>query len=157
MNSSTSDFPVLHLLPEFAQTHVHGVDDAFQPSHPLPSPSPLAFNLSQHPCLFQWVGSGHQAAKVLELELQHQSFQWIFRIDFLYNWLVWSLCVSGGPDGKVSACIAGDPDSIHGSRCSSGEGHDNPRQYSCLENSMGRGAWRAIVHGVTTSWTGLSN
>ena len=53
-----------------------------QPSHPLSSPSPPAFNLSQHQGLFQWVGSLHQVAKVLELQLQHQSFQWIFMVDF---------------------------------------------------------------------------
>ena len=57
--------------------------DAIQPSHPLLSPSPPAFNLSQHQGLFQWVGSSHQVAKVLEFQLQHQSFQWIFRTDFL--------------------------------------------------------------------------
>ena len=61
------------------------------PSHPLSSPSP-AFNLSQLQGLFQWVSSSHQVAKVLELQLQHQSFQWIFRTDFLYDWLAWSPC-----------------------------------------------------------------
>ena len=59
------------------------------PSHPLPPPS-FAFNLSQHQGLFQWVSSLHQVVRVLELQLQHYSFQWIFRIDFFYNWLVWS-------------------------------------------------------------------
>ena len=57
----------------------------------LSSPSPSAFNLSQHQGLFQWIGSFHQAAKVLELQLQHQCFQWIFRVDFLLDWLVWFL------------------------------------------------------------------
>ena len=66
--------------------------DAIQPSHPLSSPSPPAFNLSQHQGLFQWVSSSHQVAKVLELQLQHQSFPWIFKVDILYDWLVWSLC-----------------------------------------------------------------
>ena len=83
MNSSTPGFPVLHYLPELAQTHVHWVDDAIQPSHPLSSHSPPAFSLSQHQGLFQWVGSSHQVAKVLELHLHLQSFQWIFRVDFL--------------------------------------------------------------------------
>ena len=83
MDCSTSGFPVLHCLPEFAQTHVHWVSDAIQPSHPLLSPSPPALNLSHHQGLFQWVGSTHQVAKVLEFQLQHQSFQWIFRVDFL--------------------------------------------------------------------------
>ena len=76
-------FPVLHHLPEFTQTHVHWVCDAIQPSHPLSSPSPPAFNLPQHQGLFQWVSSSHQVAKGLEFQLQHQSFQWIFRTDFL--------------------------------------------------------------------------
>ena len=59
------------------------VGDAIQPSHPLSSPSPPAFNLSQHQGLFQWVSSSYQVVKVLKLQLQHQSFQWIFRTDFL--------------------------------------------------------------------------
>ena len=81
MNHSTPGLPVHHQLPEFTQTHVHWVSDVIQPSHPLLSPSPFAFILSQHQGLFQWVDSSRQVAKVLEL--QHQSFQWIFRVDFL--------------------------------------------------------------------------
>ena len=88
MDCSTPDFPVHHQLREFTQTHVHWVGDAIQPSHPLSSPSPPAFNLSQHQGLFQWVSSSHQVAKLLEL--QHQSFQGIFRTDFLQDWLVLS-------------------------------------------------------------------
>ena len=83
-----TDFPVLYHLPEIIQTHVHWVSDAIHPPHPLSSPSPSAFNLSQHQSLFQWVSSSHQVAKVLEFQLQHQSFQWIFKIDF--DWPVWS-------------------------------------------------------------------
>ena len=83
MVCSTPGFPVLHYLLEFAQIHGHWVNDAIQPSHPLSPSSPLALNLSRHQGLFQWVSSSHQVAKVLELQLQHQSFQWIFRIDFL--------------------------------------------------------------------------
>ena len=64
---------------------------AIQPSHPLTTLSP-AFNLSQHQGLFQGVSSSHEVAKVLELQLQHQSFQWIFRTDLLQNGLVWSPC-----------------------------------------------------------------
>ena len=79
MDCSKPGFPV-HPLLELAQTHVHWVHDAIQPSHPLSSPSPPAFNLSQHQGLFQWVSSSHQVAKVLEFQFQHQSFQWIFRI-----------------------------------------------------------------------------
>ena len=74
--------PVHHQLPEFTRTHVHWVSDAIQPSQSLSSPSP-AFNISQHQGLFQWVSSSHQSAKVLEFQLQHPSFQWIFRADFL--------------------------------------------------------------------------
>ena len=60
------------------------------PSYPLSSPSHPAFSLSQHQGLFQWVSSSHQLAKVLELQPQHQSLKWIFRADFLEDWLVWS-------------------------------------------------------------------
>ena len=89
MDCSTPGFLVLHHLPELAHTHVHWISDAIQPSHPL-SPPPPALNLSQHQGLFQWVGSSHQVAKVSELQLQHQSFQWIIRVDFHQDWLVWS-------------------------------------------------------------------
>ena len=75
MNHSMPGFPVHHQLPESTQTHVHWVCDAIQPSHPLSSPSPPALNLSQHQGLFKWVSSLHQVAKVLEFQLQHQSFQ----------------------------------------------------------------------------------
>ena len=80
MDCSKTGFSVLHYFPELAQTHVHWVDDAIQPSHPLSAPFP-AFSLSQHQGLFQWVVSSHQLARVLELQLQ--SFQWLFRTDFL--------------------------------------------------------------------------
>ena len=69
MDCSTPGFPVHHQLPQLAQTHVHCISDAFQPSRPLSSPSPPAFNLSQHQGLFQWVGSLHKVAKVLELHI----------------------------------------------------------------------------------------
>ena len=83
MNRSTPGLPVHHQLLEFTQTHVHRVGDAFQPSHPLSSPSPPAPNPSQHQGLFQWVNSSHEVAKVLEFQLQHQSFQWTPRTDLL--------------------------------------------------------------------------
>ena len=92
MDCTTPGIPVLHHLLEIAQAAVHWVGDATQPSLPLPSPSPFAFNLSQHQGLFQWVGCSHQVAKGLELLFQHQSFLWMFRTDFLYNWLVGSPC-----------------------------------------------------------------
>ena len=81
MDCRTPGFPV-HYLPEFVQTHVHWVDDAS--GHLILSLlSPSAFSLSQHQVLFPWVGSSHQVAEVLQLQFQHQSFQWIFRVDFL--------------------------------------------------------------------------
>ena len=87
MDCSMPGFPVHYQLPELAQIHVHLVSDTIQPSHPLSSPSPPAFDLSQHQGLFQWVSSSNQVAKVLALQLQHQSFQWYsalisFRIDW---------------------------------------------------------------------------
>ena len=92
-----------------------------QPSHPLLSPSPPTFNLSQHQGLFQWVSSLHQVAKVLEFQLQHQSYPCS------------SVC-------KESACSARDLGSIPGLRRSPGEGNGSPLQCSCLESSMDRGA-----------------
>ena len=83
MDCSKRDFPVHHQFPELAQTHVHQVDNAVQPSQILLSPSPVAFNLSQNWGLLQWVTSSHQVAIVLEFQLQHRSFPWIFRINFL--------------------------------------------------------------------------
>ena len=83
MDCSMPGFPVHYQLPEPPQTHVHHVSDAIQPSHPLSSPSNLAFNLSQHQALFQWISSLHQVAKVLEFQFQHQSFQWTPRTDLL--------------------------------------------------------------------------
>ena len=83
MNCSMPGFPVHHQLLELTQNHVHWVGNAIQPSHPLSSPSPTAFNHSEHQGLFKWVNSSHKVAKVLEFQLQHQSFRWVFRVDFL--------------------------------------------------------------------------
>ena len=83
MNCSRPGLPVHHQLPEFTQTHVHRVGAAIQPSHPLSSSSPPAPNPSQHQSLFQWVNSSHEVAKVLEFQLQHQSFQRTPRTDLL--------------------------------------------------------------------------
>ena len=79
MECSMQGLPVYHQLREFTQIHVHWVSDAIQPCHPLSSPSPPTFN----PGRFQWVSSSHQVAKGLEFQIHHQSFQWIFRTDFL--------------------------------------------------------------------------
>ena len=78
--------------PRACSTHAHWLKDVIKPSRPLPSPSLPAFSLSQHQGLFKWVSCSQQVAKVLELQFQHQSFQWIFGFDFLEDWLVWSPC-----------------------------------------------------------------
>ena len=83
MNCSRQGLPVHHQLPEFTQTYVYWIGDAIQPSHPLSSPFPPAPNPSQHQSLFQWVNSLHEVAKILEFQLQHQSFQWTPRTDLL--------------------------------------------------------------------------
>ena len=97
MDCSTPGLPVYHQLLELSQTHVHQVSEAIQPSHPLFSPFPPAFNLSQHQGLFQWVSSLHQVARVLEFQLQHQSFQWILEYSGLIFRMDWSdlLAVQG--------------------------------------------------------------
>ena len=88
MNRSILSLPVHHQLPESTQTHVLWVSDAIQPSHPLSSPSPPSLNLSQHQGLLQWVRSLHQVAKVLEFQLQHQSFhEHPGLISFRMDWL----------------------------------------------------------------------
>ena len=92
MNHSTPGLFVHHQILEFTQTHIHRVSDAIQPSHPLSSPSPPAPNPSQHQTLFQWVNSSHEVAKVLELQLQHHSFQRNPRADLFQNGLVGCPC-----------------------------------------------------------------
>ena len=134
-------FPVFHYLQEFAQTHVHWVSDAIQPSHPLLAPSPLAFNLPQHQGFFQRVSSSHQLAKVhLNSLLLHIK-----------------ICFPGGSGSKESIWNVEDPIwSLELGR-SPGERIGILLQYSCLENSMDRGAWQAAVHGVVKSWIWLRN
>ena len=147
MNCSMPGLPVHHQLPEFTQTHVHWVDDAIQPSHPLLTLLLLP-SIFPSMSLFQWVRSLHHVAKVLELQLQHQSIQWIFRVDFFRNdWLDHLPC---GSAGKESACNGGDLDSIPGLERSPWEGKGYPLQYSGLENSMD-----CIVYGVAKNQTWL--
>ena len=100
MNRSMPGLSVCHKVPEFTQTHAHRVGDAIQPSHPLSSPSPPAPNPSQHQGLFQGVNSSHEVAKVLEFQLQHQSFQWTPSTD-LQDGLVGSPC--GPRDSQESS------------------------------------------------------
>ena len=82
MDCSMPGFPVPHYLPRFAQVSVHCIVDAMQPSYPLTPSSPSALNLSQHQGLFQWVSSSHPMTKILDFLLQHQCFQWVFRVNF---------------------------------------------------------------------------
>ena len=102
MDCSTAGLPVPPSLLEFAQVHVHWVCDAIEPYQPQPPPS-FAFNLAQHQGLFQWVSSLHQVAKVLELQLQHHSLQWVFRADFLWEGLVGSPCCPRNPQESSPA------------------------------------------------------
>ena len=83
MDHSTPGLPVHHQLLELTQIHVHQVGDVIQPSHPLSPSSPPAFKPSQHQGLIKWVRSSHQVAKVLQFQLQYQSFQWTPRTDRL--------------------------------------------------------------------------
>ena len=87
IDCSTPGFPVHHQVLELAQTHVQQVGNAIQSSHPLSSPSPSSFTLSQHQGLFQWVSSSHQAAKVLEFHLHRQSNEYSGLISFRMDWL----------------------------------------------------------------------
>ena len=91
---STPGFPVLHHLPECFQTHVHWVND----TNHLILCCPLLLLSSTFPASgsFQWVNSSHRVAKVLELQHQQQFFQWIFRVNFFYDWLVFSSLLSKG-------------------------------------------------------------
>jgi len=89
MDCSMPGFPVHHQLPEFIQTHVHWDSDAIQSSHPLSSPSPSAFNLSQHQGLFRWVRTLHQMDKVLDLQFQHQLLPVIIQDWFPLGWTGW--------------------------------------------------------------------
>ena len=91
MDYSTLGLPVHHQLPEFTQTHIHWVSDAIQPSHPLSSPTPTTFSLSQHQGLSKWV-LHMRWPKYWSFSFNNQSFQWISRIDFLYDGLVRSSC-----------------------------------------------------------------
>ena len=97
MDCSMPGFPVHQQHLEPTQTHVHRVGDAIQPSHPLSSPSPPAFNLSHHQGLYKLVSSSHQVARVLEFQFQYQSLQWIVMTDFLYDGLVGSPCSPRDP------------------------------------------------------------
>ena len=176
MDCSTPGFSVPHHLLKFAQVHVQRIHDAIQPSHPLLSPSPHALNLFQRQGLFRWIDCSLQVAKLLEVQLQHQSFQRVFRVDFrltfrLTGLILQSKRLSGvfsstinslvlclllhfpwGSAGKETTGNAGDLGSIPGLGRSPAEGKGDPLQYSGLEISM-----NCVVHGAAKSWTWLSD
>ena len=137
---SMPGFPVHHQLLQFGKTHVHQVGDAIQPAHPLSSPSPPAFNLSQYQCLFQWTHSLHLVAKILEFQVSISSSSEYSCLIF-YRIDCFSIGFPDGSDSKASACNASDVGSIPGSGRSPEKGNGNPIQYSCLENLVDGGAW----------------
>ena len=123
----TKTFQLLLLSHQVVSSSPHGVQHTWPPCpspspgvfpsscplyrkcHPTISSSSPAFNLSQLQDLFQWIGSLHQVAKILELQLQHPCFQWVFRVNFLEGWLVWSACCpqdSRAPQFKIICCSA---------------------------------------------------
>ena len=115
MDCSRPGFPVHHHLPELAQTHVHSVSDAIQPSHPLLSPSPLALSLAQHQGLFQWVGSSHHVAKYWSFSFSispsnEYSGLTSFRIDwfdlFAVQWTLKSLLLHHNSKASILRCSA---------------------------------------------------
>ena len=89
--------------------------------------------------------------------LQNIEYNIVLHLDPILYIVVYIWGFPGGSDGKESTCNAGDLGSIPGLERSHGGGHGNPRQYSCLESPMDRGAWRATVHEVTKSRTGLND
>ena len=116
-----------------------------QPSHPLSSPSPSAFSLSQNQGLFQWVSTLYQVPKYWTLSFSiSPSNEYSGLISF-------TIRLPGGSEVKASASNEGDLGLIPGSGRSPGEGYGNPLQYSCLENPMDGGAWWATVHRVAQS------
>ena len=167
MDCSMSGLLVHRQLLELAQTHVHWVDDVIQLSHPLSSPSPLAFNLSQHQGLFQWVSSSHQVAKALEFQLQHEELLcWVYKyLQMLSSWInsvVNIRCLS-----LTASLVAQRLKHLPGIRetqvWSLGQEdplekeNSNPLQYSCLGNATDRGAWQAIVIGFAKSHIRLND
>jgi len=147
MDCSTPGFPVLHHLPEPAQTLVHRVSDTTQLSHPLSSLSPPAFNLSQHQGLFQWVGSSHLMAQLIK-NLPAMWETWVWSLGWedplekgkathssILAWRIPSLNLGifdfpCGSADKESTCNARDPSSIPGPGRSPGDGIYYPPQYS---------------------------
>ena len=169
MDCSTAGFSVLQHLPELAQTHVHWLGDAIQPSILCCPPSLPALNLFPSIRVFQWVALCIKWPKYWGFSIgpsNEYSGLISFRIDW-FNLLAIQgtlksfphksfLFLPGSSDGKEYPPNVGDPGLIPGSR-SSGGGNGNPLHYSCLENSMDIGTCWATVHGIVKSQTWLNN
>ena len=157
MDCSTPGLPVHHQLPELIQTHVHQVGDAIQPSHPLSSPLPPAFNLSQHQGLFKWVSSSIRWAKYWSFSFSiSPPNEYSGLISFKMDWLN-LLAVQGTLKNLLQHHSSNASILWHSVFFIHGEGNGNPLQCSCLENPRDGGAWRAAVYGVTQSQTRLNN
>ena len=96
MDCSMPALPVHHKLPELTYTYAHHIIDAIHPSHPLSSPSPPAFNLSQHQCLFIWVSSSHYVAKGLEFPASASVLPMNIQDSFPLGWTGWISLQSKG-------------------------------------------------------------
>ena len=169
-NCSIPGFSVHHCLLEFPQTYVQWISDAIKPAHCLFSLSPLALSISQHQGLFQCVSFSHPVAEVLELWLQHKYYLWIFRFDFLWNWLVWSPCCSRdsqeSPAPQFKSINSLVLSLLYGLSLPPTHDYwishsfDNPDlcQQSKLQDMMkDREVWHAAVHAVAKGWTWLSH
>ena len=177
MNWSTSGFSVLHNHLECAQIQVHWVSDAIQPPHPLPPllllpsivssirifSSELAVHIRcPKYCSFSFsISPSNEYSEFSQGTTQWWEYALVVtkmgrksKKAYIYMYIC---SFPGGSEDKASACNAGDPGSIPGLGRSPGEGNGNPLQYSCLENPMDRGAWRATVHGVAKNRTRLSD
>ena len=96
MDCSTQGLPVHHQLPEFTQTYVHRVGDAIQPSHPLSSPYPPAFNLSQHQCLFKWVSFFASGGQCIGVSASASALPMNIQDSFPLEWTAWVSSPSKG-------------------------------------------------------------
>ena len=145
MDCSTPGFPVFHQVPELTQTHVHGVGDAIQPSHPLSSPSPPAVSLSQHPGLFQWFSGQSIGVSASASFFAHWHFY-----SFLLKWTPRDF--PGGPVVKNLPCNADDMSSIpeQGTKTSHAEKQlspcDTTRESVCCNERPWRMQWRSLCY-----------
>ena len=147
--------PCPSLLPEFAQTHIHRISDAIQPSHPLSSPSPPALNLSQHQGLFQWVDSLHQVEKFWSFSFSISPSNEYSGLIFFHDVWCWlRICDLHRKEFTLGPNCSGIYSSV---TALFREGNGNPFQYSCLENPTDGGSWQAAVHGVMKSQTRLND